>query len=291
MRGAGCATAVSAAYNDRMDAVERVYAFYERYRGEKFVFGRSVCGAPLVALFAGKHEYPLILVQCAIHAREWVTALLALEQIARGMSCGGAYFVPLSNPDGAKLALRGEAFVRTLPPARARLLRRLGGFSLWKANARAVDLNVNFDAGWGRGTRNVFAPAPENYVGTRPFSEPETRALRDLTLRLRPDATVSFHTKGREIYWEYGQCGGAAARDEALAAVLAEETGYAPARAAGSHGGYKDWCVQALGIPSFTVEAGADEREHPLGEDALGEIAAECAGVPARLAEAMRYGR
>ena len=86
-------------------------------------------------------------------------------------------------------------------------------------------------------------------------------------------------------------CGGAAARDEALAAVLAEETGYAPARAAGSHGGYKDWCIRALGIPSFTVEAGADEREHPLGEDALGEIAAECAGVPARLAEAMRYGR
>ena len=80
-------------------------------------------------------------------------------------------------------------------------------------------------------------------------------------------------------------------RDKQIAKEISKITGYRLASGKGSAGGYKDWCVQALGIPSFTVEAGADEREHPLGEDALGEIAAECAGVPARLAEAMRYGR
>ena len=272
-----------------MDVVDRVYRFYRRYRGEKLIYGQSACGAPLVALFAGRHEYPVLLVQCAIHAREWVTALLALEQISRGMPRGGAYFLPLANPDGAALCLRGERFLRTLSPAHARALRALGASPLWKANARGVDLNVNFDAGWGRGGRNVFAPAPENYVGAHPFSEPETCALRDLTLRIRPDATLSFHTKGEEIYWEYGQPPAALARDGRLARALAAHSGYALRAAPHSHGGYKDWCIRRLGIPSFTVEAGSDALSHPLGRSALGAIIEKTAGMPACLAEAM-YG-
>ena len=278
-----------------MDVLERVSRFWQGYGGAKTVIGRSVCGQPIYALFCGGGR-PRILVQCAIHAREWVTALLAEEWLGRGMPVGSAAFVPLADPDGAAIALRGEGFLRTLPPARASFLRRVNGdrpFALWKANANAVDLNVNFPARWGEGARNVRAPAPENYIGPHPFSEPETRALRDLTLRFRPDAALAYHTKGREIYWEFGQRGRARRRDAALAAALAGETGYAVRPAPHSAGGYKDWCVQALGIPAFTLEAGSDGLSHPLGERELPALAAENARVPALLATWLwkkRYG-
>ena len=271
-----------------MDALQNVYAFYESYRGEKRVIGKSVCGQPVVALFAGEKTYPQLLFQYAVHAREWVTALLALEHIRRGVPHGGCWFVPCADPDGAALALRGEAFLRALPPARAAFLRRVNGggsFALWKANANAVDLNVNFAADWGMGVRNVRAPAPENYIGAAPFSEPETRALRDFTLEVSPAATVSYHTKGEEIYWYFGQRGVAKRRGGALARALARETGYAVKRTAGSCGGYKDWCIQALGIPAFTVEAGSDAAVHPLGGAQFADILRANANVPAVLSE------
>ena len=68
-----------------MDALQKVYAFYESCGGEKRVIGRSVCGQPIVALFVGEKGYPQLIVQYAIHAREWVTALLAPEHIRRGV--------------------------------------------------------------------------------------------------------------------------------------------------------------------------------------------------------------
>ena len=116
--------------------------------------------------------------------------------------------------------LRGTRFLRERRADEAETLLRLNGgssdFTLWKANGRGVDLNVNFQADWGCGAANVRRPGPENYIGPAPFSEPETRALRDLTLALSPDATISFHTKGGEIYWEYGRrtrlCGGTVPR-------------------------------------------------------------------------------
>lgn len=273
-----------------MDIVKKVYRFYESWQGEKRIIGASVCGLPLVAVFVGRHSYPQIIVQYSIHAREWVTALLAQEQILRGVHRGGAWFVPMVNPDGVLLSVTGEAFLRQIPPWRAEFLRQINGsgdFCLWKANANAVDLNVNFSAGWGMGESNVFMPATENYIGRRAFSEPETRALKRFTQDICPDATLSYHTKGEEIYWEYGQKGEALARDERIAAVLAEETGYAATKITGSGGGYKDWCIREKGIPAFTIEAGSDALKHPLKECDLAPILVKNRDVVRRLAEAL----
>ena len=270
-----------------MDVVKRIYRFYESWQGEKRLIGGSVSGLPIVALFAGRHEYPQILVQYAIHAREWVTALLAPEQILGGLSRGGAWFVPLPTPDGVLLSLYGEEFLCRLPKKRAQFLRDISGgsFSLWKANADGVDLNVNFSAGWGSGVKNVRYPSGENYIGKRAFSEPESRALRRFTLEVKPDATVSYHTKGEEIYWEYGQTGARRERDGRLAAALAEETGYEAKVITGSGGGYKDWCIRELKIPSFTIEAGSERLEHPLTEADFPSVYCKNRNVVRRLAQ------
>ena len=99
----------------------------------------------------------------------------------------------------------------------------------------------------------------ENFIGSYSFSESETAALRDFTLRIRPFVTFSFHTKGGEIYWEY--CGGG---DKRGAEIIAEATGYIPKIIYGSAGGYKDWCIEKCGIPAYTIECGDDGLTHPI---------------------------
>ncbi len=256
-----------------MNVYEAVTQFYKKYQGEKQIVGKSEEGRSLYAFFVGKHCSPVAVCQYAAHAREWITAYLALEQIKRGLVCGGAWFLPLTNPDGALLCQEG---VESIAGKRRRewLVQINGGydFSLWKANALAVDLNVNFEARWGTGTRNLTYPAPENYIGTAPFCASETRALRDFTLKVCPQFTVSYHTKGEEIYWKFHQPFFDCLRDKRLACALSESTGYPLCDCPNSAGGYKDWCIAKLKIPAFTVEVGRDCLSHPLGMGDLNEI-------------------
>lgn len=268
-----------------MDIFEEIGAFYEAYRGEKRVYGRSEEGRPLYAIRVGRGE-PVCISQYAIHAREWVTSLLALEHIRRGLSRGSVWFLPLTDPDGAVLATEGVERAVSSPSVR-RFLLGLGGdgFSLWKANARGVDLNVNFPAKWGHGVQNCFSPSSESYIGEAPLCAAESRALADFTREVGPKLTLSWHTKGEEIYWKFHQPPLRRMRDKKLALMLSKTTGYPLRTAAGSAGGYKDWCIETLKIPAFTVEVGRSGLSHPLGRGELGEIVRKNIDAVARLTE------
>lgn len=218
---------------------EEVKKFYNRYGGKKCIIGYSFRGREIFALHIGSPTGRQFIATYAIHGREWITARLALKHIKTGLSAGGGWVIPLVNPDGATIC-------EELRP-------------MWKANARGVDLNCNFDAEWGSGRLNVKMRGSENCIGDKPFSEAETIALRDFTLKVRPYVTFSFHTKGEEIYWEF--CGGG---DKRGADILSEVTGYTAKVICGSAGGYKDWCIQKLHIPSYTVECGSDDNVHPI---------------------------
>jgi len=255
-----------------MDIYQAVTIFYNRFRGEKRIYGTSADGRNLYAMFVGSHAGVVGISQYAIHAREWITAMLALEHIRRGVIRGGVWILPLTNPDGAVLSEKG---LESVSEKRRAWLKALNGgddFSLWKANAEGVDLNVNFPARWGTGAKNGFSPAPENYVGTAPLCAPESRSLADFTKEVKPAYTVSWHTKGEEIYWRFHQPLKRLLRDKKLALALSEETGYPLGDAGSSAGGYKDWCVEKLKIPAFTVEAGKDSLSHPLGFSALPDL-------------------
>lgn len=255
-----------------MDVYEAVTRYYERYRGEKRIIGKSAEGRNLYAMFTGRHGSVTVISQYAIHAREWITALLGIGHLRRGVANGGAWILPLMNPDGALLCQRGA---ETVSPARREFLCGLNGgksFALWKANAEGVDLNVNFPARWGKGRRNVFSPAPHGYVGPSPIAAPESRALALFTEEETPAYTVSWHTKGEVIYWKFHQSPASAKRDKKFAKVISRETGYPLKSTPFSAGGYKDWCVETLKIPAFTIEVGSDAREHPLGFRDLPEI-------------------
>ncbi len=256
-----------------MDIYGIVSGFYKRSTAEKRVIGKSVFGRKIYALKTGAGS-PVCIAQYAMHGREYITSLLALKHWERGVKKGTLWVVPLVNPDGAMLSASGLCSVQG-GRARKKLTLLNGGsedFSLWKANGRGVDLNVNFDAEWGKGDRNLRQAGAENYIGKYPFSEPETQALKSFTEHIRPDYTVSYHTKGEEIYWYFYQPMRDCIRDKRLAAALSASTGYRLAYARGSAGGYKDWCIRKFGIPAFTVEAGNDGFSHPLGQESLSDI-------------------
>ncbi|MEG1706672.1 MAG: M14 family zinc carboxypeptidase, partial [Clostridia bacterium] len=197
---------------------------------------------------------------------------------------GGIYFVPMVNVDGVKIAQEGVDFIDN-KKLRKQLIEINGSkdFSLWKANANAVDLNTNFDAKWGQGETNLFFRSPSNYVGKCPCSEPESRALASFTERISPLATLSYHCKGEVIYWKFSQSKTRMARDARLAKGVSALTGYPLGNSDGSTGGYKDWCIDKLNISALTIEVGDDKFDHPFPYSEFESILNKNEDVPRKL--------
>lgn len=238
-----------------MDLFLRLKDLYKNYGGEKGIIGKTFLGREIPFFAVEKSLRPVVICQYAIHAREYITTYLAFKQMEyfeRYGRVGKVYFIPAVNIDGVKICLNGKP--------------------LYKANARGVDLNVNFDAEWGKGKNNKTEKADSDYIGEYPFSEPETTALANFTLDVMPDITLSYHSKGEEIYYYFGQNAFDRERDYAYAKAVAESTGYSIKLTPDSAGGYKDWCIKRLKIPSLTIEVGNDVLRHPLKEDCLGDI-------------------
>lgn len=238
-----------------MNVLDELYYFYKGFLGEKGYIGQTENGKLIPYFVIRKSESPIIIATYSIHAREYITTYLSLKQIedfSKFGKRGTVYFAPAINIDGIEIALSKDP--------------------LYKANARGVDLNVNFNANWGKGEQNVFIKGAKDYVGECPFSESETRALRNFTLNVSPNMTLSYHSKGEEIYWYFSQNDSEKLRDYKIAKKLANVTGYSLKLTPNSAGGYKDWCIDKLRIPSFTIEVGDDSLSHPIGKEHLNEI-------------------
>ncbi|MGI6702291.1 MAG: M14 family zinc carboxypeptidase [Christensenellales bacterium] len=249
---------------------------------KRVVIGRSVQGRAIYAFVKGRDKSRKILIHGGIHARECITARLVYQMIIDYNSDAEIWFVPLVNPDGAELVVNGLESANIF--RRKRLVKLNGGkkdFSLWKANIKGVDLNVNFDALWGTGINNIRYRHSENYIGKKPFSEPETRALRRVTKANDFVLTISYHTKGKEIYWGFNN--DFRYYDEAV--KFSALTGYPLLKSTGSAGGYKDWFVKTFERLGLTIETGDDSYPHPIPEDAFDEIYKENADVPRLAAE------
>ncbi len=242
--------------------------------GNYFCYGKSKWGEKLWAFKFGSGEKK-ILVQGATHAREFVTTfyLLKLCRYLSAMPLLGTVIVcPLSNPDGVKLCLCGEKCLRGKYSKTCKEILKNCDQKLIKCNGRGVDINVNFDAHWGGGKRNFFGfPTFENYLGKAPISERETKALANLVEVFLPDVTISYHSKGEVVYFGFEKKK-QIKMDKKLLEIITSESGYKPYKTKNSCGGFKDFCIEKLDIPSFTIEVGKDDLPHPLGLDVLEEI-------------------
>ena len=264
---------------------------------EPIKYGESTLGQPLYYYKLSKRvdyrQKPIkVLVQAGIHAREYITtfllfklveyynilifkelSLLSKERKSKYLNLNyELYFVINSNVDGFRLCTCGIDFIKDEKIKRKLLVinQENKDFSLYKANINGVDLNVNFDANFGSGKKNIKSINYENYVGPYPNSEIETQNLIKLTEKIKPDLTLSYHSKGEEIYYDFFQNEQDKQRDEEIAKIIEKTTKYKIKFMSNlSAGGYKDWCIQKLKIPSFTIEVGNDNFSHPLGLDKL----------------------
>ena len=225
-----------------------------------------------------------LLVFGGIHAREYITAQLVMRQLVQllsDQSTNGSYenmavrellsnteihFIPMANPDGIGISqlglegLRTEAVRETVRQIASKDGKALTESYLrqWKSNANGVDLNRNFDALWESYNDHLGHASADHYKGTAPECELESKALADLTRQFQFDATLSYHTQGEVIYWNFGQEGELKDMSLLLANRVSELTGY---RLDGNFqaldtAGYKDWAISKMGIPSLTIEAG-----------------------------------
>lgn len=251
-----------------------------------FSVGRSVLGRSIPGYIIGCGR-PAALYVGGVHALEYITSMLLVKftgdlcQLAQdqGSAAGydiahlladrSVYILPMLNPDGVELHLRG---VDTAGPLRAGLLRISGGdFLHWQANAHGVDINHNFNAGYAivkqeERANGITGPAPGRYGGTRPESEPETRALCSLCRRTFFGKAFAFHSQGEEIYWQYGPRTPRCARE--MAETLAAASGYTVAQPTGmaANGGFKDWFIHVFARPGFTIEVGRGVNPLPVFE-------------------------
>lgn len=271
---------------DAVDSLREAYPFL----GVR-VLARSVAGRPIPMLILGNEDAgKSVFYVGAHHGMEWITAavlLLFAEEVCAARRDGRAidpagdfwerravFVVPMLNPDGCDLAVHG---VTPDDPLRGELLRMNGGadFSHWQANARGVDLNHNYDAGFAAykavEKKLGILLGRTKYSGPAPESEPETAAVAAF-LRFQPSvrAVLTMHTQGEEIYYTSG--GKEAPRSRELAGALARLTGYRLSVPEGTacYGGLTDWCIRSLALPSFTVECG--RGENPLPASDFGDI-------------------
>lgn len=255
---------------------------------ELFNIGQSVLGKNILATHLGSYDGTQIIIQGGIHAREYISTLLMVEQArylnrTGGIKNGGIYFIFLTNPDGAEVVLDG---ISSVPCDITRQYLTLGNsgsedFSQYKANINMVDLNTNFDVDWGQGSQNVRCPNSQNFIGFYPNSEREVNALIDFTNKIKPSLTISYHSKGEVIYYGFtGESQADLLRDRQIGEQLSNLTGYPLLATENSSGGYKDWCIRYLKIPAYTIEVGSENLSHPIIEDNLPEIFEQNKDVP-----------
>ena len=154
---------------------------------------------------------PGVLYSSTIHAREWIATEVnrrLLEWFIKGwreekpdvidiLDSTELWFVLVQNPDGYQYTFDVDR--------------------LWRKNLRdndgdneitsldGVDGNRNFGEHWnyddeGSGT----ITSDETYRGPRPFSEPETRAIRDLLIKVHPAYHISYHSFGQLLLYPFG---------------------------------------------------------------------------------------
>ena len=253
--------------------------------GETY-YGRKI---PQIAVGLGRRK---VVYNAAHHANEWITTPMLmrfLEEYARAISENGTIFgyaaqslyqrttlhlVPMVNPDGVDLV---TGAIPESSPAWENALRLSESYPEipfpegWKANLRGVDLNLNYPAGWEQARENKYAqgytvPGPRDYVGAAPLDQPETVAMAELTRRLNPALTISWHTQGNVIYWKYGNLEPAGARQ--LGEDFASVSGYRleDVPFASGFAGYKDWFILTWDRHGYTVEVGSGQNPLPLSQ-------------------------
>lgn len=254
-------------------------------------YGQSVMGKRIPYMRIGNGQRQ-VFYSASIHANEWINTVVFMKFIedfsiayqsnseifgksAREIYSNASIFIaPMANPDGVDLVL-GKI------PQNTNFYKNAVAISEnypavpfpngWKANILGVDLNLQFPANWLEAKRIKFeqgytSPAPRDFVGYGPLTEPESLALYDFALERNFRLILTYHTQGEIIYWRYLNYEPRGA--EELGKEFARVSGYTldDIVETGSYAGYRDWFIQTYNRPGYTVETGKGENPLPISQ-------------------------
>ncbi|MFH1538109.1 MAG: M14 family zinc carboxypeptidase [bacterium] len=231
---------------------------------EVFPIGESVEGRTIHCLRLGGGGKPGAMYVSLVHGVEFIGGDMSLavmrwfldgknrEKVENILSGCSVYFVPVVNPDGyEKAARQRESF----------------GVAFVRKNASGVDLNRNYSVGFDAKGRGLWAGMPFRFMpvyrGPRAFSEPETRAIRNLVEAEPIRTSISFHSFGRMIGYPYcftkEKCKdhdlllqialGMRARQKLVKYRVMQEYDYVP-----TSGDMNDWLYEEGGVLPFIME-------------------------------------
>ena len=282
-------------YEELMDELNEISAKHKIV--ETSYIGTSLLGKSIPIISLGdKSAEKSVLYVSTHHAMENVCTSLMLkfikEYVRSYERCGQVcqintcclykmrkiLIIPMLNPDGVEYRLKG---ILENNPIKDRVIAYNGGedFEKWQSNARGVDLNHNYDAGFEEykaleRERNITA-GKTKYSGEYPESEPEVSALCNF-IRYHIDtldAVLSLHTQGKEIY--YSTRGEFPKKSYHVAKILSKLSKYElcePSDTA-SYGGLLDWLISKHNKPAFTIECG--RGQNPLPSEQISKIYAD----------------
>ena len=252
--------------------------------------GRSVTGKELYYLKIGNGARE-VFYNASHHGNEWITTPLLLsfaEEYAEACSVGSSifgipasklyttstlYIMPMVNPDGVDL-VTGELADSKFYDIAKRIAADYPAIPFpdgWKANISGIDPNLQYPAGWENAREIKFSqgyvsPAPRDYVGSAPLEAPESLAVYNFTKQHDFALTISYHTQGEVIFWQYLDYTPENAYEIAL--KFSELSGYAVSQPAyeSSFAGYKDWFILEYDRPGYTIEAGIGISPLPISQ-------------------------
>jgi hypothetical protein len=224
--------------------------------------GTSLEGRPIRAIEVSRGGPIRIALDGAQHAREWIAVMVPTciaDRLVRGDASDARIrrildsvsftIVPVANPDGYAYSWERDRYWRK---------NRRGGYG--------VDLNRNYSVAWG-GRGSSGDRSSQNYRGESAFSEPESRAMRDLMTTGRYAAHVDFHSFSQLLLYPWSHSReappdaaeyGAIADRMASAMVAAHGERYAIRPGAkltlGASGALGDWVYGEAGALSLLVE-------------------------------------
>ena len=178
------------------------------------------------------------------------------------------YFIPLVNPDGYMISLKGFDEIQN-NELREHDKRMKIPYHEWKYNGRGIDLNRNFPSVTWRSkppvrNTNIFS-------GEFPGSEAETKAIIQIFNQLTTIGYIDYHSRGKVIYYyrhamskEYNE------KQKELALDIAKLTGYylgnpsdefEPDQIGGNTVHYYSEYIEK---PALTIETVAENADLPL---------------------------
>ncbi|XP_043237768.1 carboxypeptidase B-like [Amphibalanus amphitrite] len=168
---------------------------------ETFSIGTSTEGRDIRGVKCGRGKRE-IWIDGGIHAREWISpavvSYLIREFSERSTTSNDIlsnftlYIIPVLNPDGYEYSHTHDRMWRKTRSKNA------------DSTCIGVDANRNFDISWGKsGTSQE--PCAVTYGGPHPFSEPETRAIRDFVLAHKDklEMFITLHSYSELLFVPY----------------------------------------------------------------------------------------